>query len=61
MKTKKIDNKLNLNKATISNLQAPEMNSVHGGLSTLKYSCCDSCLKCVAEKTQSECVCVPTM
>jgi len=65
MKTKKIINKLALSKQTVANLENDEMNAVNGGsisasTSTTQNNSCTP-TRCFVYKTQSECVCVPTM
>ncbi len=43
MKTKKISNKLRLNKKTIANLNSRDMNRLKGGDETTKFTCYTEC------------------
>ena len=60
MKTKKFTKKLTLNKRTVSNLNADEMNAVHGGDETNEpticvYTCNTRCNSNCCFKTLLEC------
>ncbi len=46
MKTKKMGNKLALNKATVTNLSSPQLAGVKGGCDC---TCCDTCDTCFTD------------